>query len=58
MPNAATGAAQQDGSKLIVKKSRTGICHAPTSRYYAQTLNFTAFDTLRAYLASGGQVPR
>lgn len=31
-----------------VKKSRSDICHDPSSQYYAQTLNFTAYESLEA----------
>jgi hypothetical protein len=42
----------------IVKKSRSGICHDPSSRWYAQTANYTAFDSLEACLRSGGRLPK
>jgi hypothetical protein len=45
-------------STLVVKKSRSGICHAPESRYYGRTLNFVAYESLEACLASGGRLPR
>jgi endonuclease YncB( thermonuclease family) len=44
-----------DGS---IKKSRTGICHAPDSPAYRSVRYFTSFPTLDACLASGGRVPR
>lgn len=42
----------------VVKKSRTGICHAPGTRYYVQTQNFTSYPSLQACLDSGGRLPR
>jgi hypothetical protein len=47
----------REGS-LIIKKSRSGICHAPNSRYYAQTLHFVTYNSLEACIASGGRPPR
>lgn len=41
----------------VVKKSTTGICHAPGTTYYDRTLNFTPYDTIDGCLASGGRLP-
>jgi endonuclease YncB( thermonuclease family) len=41
-----------------VKKSKSGICHAPESASYQSVKNFTAFPTLDACLASGGRLPK
>lgn len=41
-----------------VKKSNTGICHAPGSTYYAQTKHFTPYKTLQECLKSGGRMPK
>ncbi len=41
-----------------VKKSSTGICHDRKSQYYASTKNFTAFQTMKACLDSGGRRPK
>jgi hypothetical protein len=41
-----------------VKKSRSGICHAPGTPYYAQTQRFTAYESVEACLASGGRLPK
>ncbi len=41
-----------------VKKSRTGICHAPGTQYYKDTQNFTAYQSMRACLRSGGRRPK
>ena len=42
----------------VVKKSESGICHCPGGQFYERTSNFTAFDTFKACLASGGREPR
>ena len=41
-----------------IKKSKSGICHAPQSASYQSVKNFTAFPTLEACLASGGRLPK
>ncbi len=41
-----------------VKLSKSGICHAPGSTYYAQTKHFTAFKTLDDCLKAGGRLPK
>ena len=53
-----SGLAQAKGSDAPVKKSKTGICHAPGSTYYNQTKNFTPFKTLEECLKSGGRLPK
>ena len=55
-PKAAT--APQDASAPAVKKSKTGICHAAGSSYYARTLNFTPFATMAESIKSGGRLPK
>lgn len=42
----------------VVKKSQSGICHAPGTTYYGRTLHFEPFDSLEACLASGGRKPK
>jgi hypothetical protein len=42
----------------IVKKSNSGICHAPSSRWYAQTIHYTEYRTLQDCLDSGGRLPK
>lgn len=42
----------------VVKKSRTSICHAPGTTYYAQTLHYTSYDSLQGCLESGGRMPK
>ena len=50
--------AVNDGLSGPVKKSRSGICHAPGSTYYARTLNFKPFTTIDSCLTSGGRLPK
>lgn len=42
----------------VVKKSSTGICHAPGTTYYNQTKKFTPYKTLQECLDSGGRLPK
>ncbi len=44
-------------STPIVKKSRSGICHASGSRYYAQTLQFIAYESIKACWPAGEDCP-
>ena len=55
-PKAAT--ASQDASAPVVKKSKTGICHAAGSSYYGRTQNFTPFATMDECIKSGGRLPK
>jgi hypothetical protein len=41
-----------------VKKSRSDICHDRDSQWYAQTIHFEPFNTMRECLDSGGQLPK
>src|SRR5262245_39030000 len=36
----------------IVKKSNSGICHAPSSPWYERTIHYTEYQTLQACLDS------
>jgi endonuclease YncB( thermonuclease family) len=45
-------------SNTVVKKSSTGICHAPGTTYYAKTKYFTPYKTLQDCLKSGGRLPK
>jgi endonuclease YncB( thermonuclease family) len=47
-----------DGLSGPVKKSRSGICHAPGSTYYARTLNFKPFTNITSCVTSGGRLPK
>jgi len=42
----------------VVKKSNSGICHGPSSRWYAQTIHYTEYRTLQECLDSGGRLPK
>lgn len=44
-------------SSGVVKKSSTGICHAPGTTYYNKTKNFVAYNSVQACLDSGGRLP-
>ncbi len=41
-----------------VKMSKTKICHAPNSSYYAKKQNFTPYKTLKECLDAGGRLPK
>lgn len=45
-------------SGTIVKKSRSGICHDSSSRYYKKTKSYKAFETLQKCIDSGGRLPK
>ena len=48
-----TGHAQTENtspSAGVVKKSKSGICHAPSSPHYGRTKNFTPFVIYRVVL--------
>ena len=42
----------------MIKKSKRGICHDPSSRWYKRTKHFTAYKSLDECLASGGRLPK
>jgi hypothetical protein len=52
------GSPAPKGGQGTVKKSSSGICHGPSSQYYAQTKNFTAYPSIEKCLDSGGRLPR
>jgi hypothetical protein len=41
----------------LIKKSKSGICHAPGTSYYANTKSFTPFTSIEECIASGGRLP-
>ncbi len=43
---------------LVIKKSRSSICHAPDSASYSRTKNFKPYSTIEDCLASGGRLPK
>lgn len=45
-------------SGSVVKKSTTGICHAPGTTYYNKTVNFTPYNSVDECLKSGGRLPK
>ena len=49
-PSTKTGA--------VIKKSKSGICHSPSSSHYGRTHSFTSFKTLDECLKSGGRLPK
>lgn len=54
----SAGAALQSGStsQPSVKKSTSGVCHAADSRFYERIKHFTAYNSLKACLDSGGKM--
>ena len=55
--NKPTSAVNESLSRPV-KKSRSGICHAPGSTNYARTLNFKPFTNIDSCLTSGGRLPK
>jgi hypothetical protein len=51
-------AADPPKSEQPVKMSKTKICHAPNSTYYAKTQSFTPYKTLKECLDAGGRLPK
>jgi hypothetical protein len=43
---------------LPIKLSKSGICHAPGTRYYEQTKSFKPFNTMKECLTAGGRLPK
>jgi hypothetical protein len=41
-----------------VKMINSGICQAPNTTYYEQTMNFTPYKTLDDCLKAGGRMPK
>jgi endonuclease YncB( thermonuclease family) len=42
----------------IIKMSKSKICHAPGSRYYAKTTHFIGFSSIEACQNAGGRPPK
>ena len=42
----------------LVKMSKSGICHTPSSSYYSRTKNYTSFNSLAECLNAGGREPK
>jgi len=51
-------AGEPQKSNEPVKMSKSKICHAPNSTYYAKTKNFTPYKTLKECLDAGGRLPK
>lgn len=51
-------AAEPPKTSEPVKMSKTKICHAPNTSYYAKTQNFTPYKTLKECLDAGGRLPK
>ena len=47
-----------DSASVLVKKSKTNICHKKGSKYYDQTKHFRAFNTIKDCIDSGGRLPK
>ncbi len=45
-------------SNSVVKKSGSGLCHPPESRWYERTTDFQDFDSVESCLKSGGRLPK
>ena len=58
----ASDAAKSSSSKATasgqIKKSTSGICHAPGTEYYDRTQNFEPFRTMADCIKSGGREPK
>jgi hypothetical protein len=54
----STYPANRSTERSVVKMSRSGICHAPGTTYYARTQNFMPYPSIGACIAAGGRLPR
>jgi hypothetical protein len=57
-PNRSAPRSNGNAERLVVKMSRSGICHAPGTTYYAQTVSFMPYQSIGECLAAGGRLPR
>jgi len=57
-PFSAPASVVKSAAKGNIKKSKSGICHDTSSRYYKRTKRFTAFDSLKTCLDSDGRMPK
>lgn len=53
----STTATTDSSAGSVVKKSKTGICHAPGTTYYNKTKSFTPYNSIDECLKSGGRLP-
>ena len=44
--------------EVIIKKSRSNICHAPGTTYYKKTKYYKSYKSLKECIKSGGRMPR
>lgn len=51
-------AASKASASGQIKKSSSGICHAPGTEYYDRTQNFEPFRTMSDCIKSGGREPK
>jgi hypothetical protein len=56
--SSSLSAGEPPKSNEPVKMSKSKICHAPNSSYYAKTQNFTPYKTLKECLDAGGRLPK
>ncbi len=56
--SSAFAAGEPPKSNEPVKMSKSKICHAPNTTYYAKTQNFTPYKTLKECLDAGGRLPK
>ena len=42
----------------IIKESKSGICHEPSSPHYKRTKNFTSFESLASCINDGGRLAK
>ncbi|MBH9740120.1 hypothetical protein [Vibrio navarrensis] len=52
-----TPAPNQEQTQLI-KMSKSGICHSPSSASYDRTKNYTAYTSIESCIANGGRLPK
>lgn len=53
----STTTTMDNSAGSVVKKSKTGICHAPGTTYYSKTKSFTPYNSIDECLKSGGRLP-
>lgn len=48
---------EPENTVMVIKKSRSGICHGPSSAWYSRTKRFISFLSMDDCLSSGGRLP-
>lgn len=51
-------AIQSPTPSILIKMSRSGICHSPGSRWYSRTKNYTSYNSMDECIANGGRYPK